>query len=123
MTLKKQYSDRIIYIPNVTVFKTDNDIFCKTSIQFYKKNSEEFYQNLITLGQEGNTAPIFFDAVPFIFNCNLDILIYRTNDGSSAIEKIEYRKEKLAESEYEINLIFREKDFDIFYKDYFYNKY
>ena len=88
-----------------------------------KKNSEEFYQNLITLGQEGNTAPIFFDAVPFIFNCNLDILIYRTNDGSSAIEKIEYRKEKLAESEYEINLIFREKDFDIFYKDYFYNKY
>ena len=28
-SLKKQYSDRIIYIPNVTVFKTDNDIFCK----------------------------------------------------------------------------------------------
>ena len=29
MTLKKQYSDRIIYIPNVTVFKTDDDIYCK----------------------------------------------------------------------------------------------
>ena len=36
------------------------------------------------------------------------------------IEKIEYRKEKV--TEFEINLIFGEKDYDIFYKDYFYNK-
>ena len=39
MTLKKQYSDRIIYIPNVTVFKTDNDIFCKTL-------DEKFWYNI-----------------------------------------------------------------------------
>ena len=85
-----------------------------------KKNPEEFYQKLITLGSEANTDSIYSDVVPFIFNCNLDVLIYRVNNGSSVIEKIEYRKEKV--TEFEINLIFREKDYDIFYKDYFYNK-
>ena len=85
-----------------------------------KKNPEEFYEQLITMGSEANTDPIYSDVVPFIFNCALDVLIYRTNNGSSVIEKIEYRNEKI--TEYEINLIFREKDFDIFYKDYFYNK-
>ena len=29
MFKKKNYSDRIIYVPNVIVFKTDDDIFCK----------------------------------------------------------------------------------------------
>ncbi len=85
-----------------------------------KKNPEEFYQKLITLGSEANTDSIYSDVVPFIFNCNLDVLIYRVNNGSSVIEKIEYRREKV--TEFEINLIFREKDYDIFYKDYFYNK-
>ena len=85
-----------------------------------KKNPDEFYQKLITLGSEANSDSIYSYVVPFIFNCNLDVLIYRINNGSSVIKKIEYRKEKA--TEYEINLIFREKDFDIFYKDYFYNK-
>ena len=29
----KEYSDRIIYIPNVTIFKRDDDIFSKNLIE------------------------------------------------------------------------------------------
>ena len=83
-------------------------------------NINEFYKDLITMGKEANNSPIYSDVVPFIFNCQLDILIYRQNPEETFIKMMNYRNEKY--TEYEINLIFREKDFDIFYKEYFYAK-
>ena len=124
-----EFDEGIIFFTRYLIYEyiKDNEnkfINEKNKIKIFdiinKKNPEEFYQKLITLGSEANTDSIYSDVVPFIFNCNLDVLIYRVNNGSSVIEKIEYRKEKV--TEFEINLIFREKDYDIFYKDYFYNK-
>ena len=83
-------------------------------------NINDFYKDLITIGKEANNSPIYSDVVPFIFNCQLDILIYRQNPEETFIKMMNYRNEKY--TEYEINLIFREKDFDIFYKEYFYAK-
>ena len=124
-----EFDEGIIFFTRYLIYEyiKDNEnkfINEKNKIKIFdiinKKNPEEFYQKLITLGSEANTDSIYSDVVPFIFNCNLDVLIYRVNNGSSVIEKIEYRREKV--TEFEINLIFREKDYDIFYKDYFYNK-
>ena len=83
-------------------------------------NINGFYKDLLTMGKEANNSSIYSDVVPFIFNCKLDILIYRQNPEETFIKMMNYKNEKY--TEYEINLIFREKDFDIFYKEYFYAK-
>lgn len=94
-------------IPNI--FKIAND----------PKN--DFYKNLITLGCEAYHNSIYSYIVPYVFNCTLNVLVYKKNPEDALIQQLEYRKEK--HTEYEINLLFKEKDFDIYYKNYFYTKY
>ena len=94
-------------IPNI--FKNSND----------PKNN--FYNNLITMGCEANYNTIYSYIVPYVFNCTLNVLFYKKNPEEALIQQMEYHKEK--HTEYEINLLFKENDFDIFYKDYFYSKY
>ena len=94
-------------IPNI--FKIAND----------PKN--DFYKNLITLGCEAYHDSIYSYIVPYVFNCSLNVLVYKINPEDALIQQMEYRKEK--HTEYEINLLYKEKDFDIYYKNYFYTKY
>ena len=85
-----------------------------------KKNGiNDFYKDLITMGCEAYNDSIYSCIVPYIFNCSLDVIVYKANSGEAIIQQNEYRSEK--DTQYEINLIYKEKDFDIFYKKNFYN--
>ena len=57
---------------------------------------------------------------PFVFNCNINILIYDYG-ANSFIQEKNFTNEK--KSEFEINLIFRKAHYDIFYKKPYYDKY
>ena len=85
-----------------------------------KNGIKKFYKDLITMGCEAYNNMIYSYIVPFVFNCSLNILVYKPNSDDAIIKQIEYTNEK--HTEYEINLLFNGKDFDIFYKNYFYNK-
>ena len=83
-------------------------------------SKNQFYKDLITMGQEAYNNTIYSYIVPYVFNCTLNVLIYKQNPEEALIQQIEYKKDK--HTEYEINLLFKEKDYDIFYKNYFYTK-
>ena len=72
------------------------------------------------MGQEAYNNTVYSYIVPYVFNCTLNVLIYKQNPEEALIQQIEYKKDK--HTEYEINLLFKEKDYDIFYKNYFYTK-
>lgn len=57
--------------------------------------------------------------IPFVFNVNLNILIYDYG-ANSFIEEKKFESEN---SKYEINLLFRKNHYDIYYKKDFYSKY
>ena len=84
-----------------------------------KNGINEFYKDLITNGCEAYNDMIYSYIVPFVYNCSLNVLVYKLNSDDSIIKQMEYINEK--HTEYEINLLL-EKDFDIFYKNYFYDK-
>jgi hypothetical protein len=57
---------------------------------------------------------------PFIFNCDINVLIYDYGTNSCIQEK-HFTSEKKAD--YQINLLFRKAHYDVYYKQDFYNKY
>jgi len=80
---KSEYSDRIIYIPNITVFKSDDDIFCKDIDEKYWYNID-----VITCAAHNQKAykvdneklkEINYNKIKAIIECavenNVDILI------------------------------------------------
>ena len=87
----------------------------------YQKNLDEFYKDIMTLGCEAINDKIYSYIVPYVFNCDLNVLIYFPDPHETIINTLEYKSEK--HNEYEINLLFNKNNFDIFYKSYFYDKY
>ena len=86
-----------------------------------KENREnDFYNDLIRMNNEAINDTIYSYIVPYVFNCTLDVITYIPNPDEAIIENKEYVCEK--HTEYELNLLFDGKDYDIFYKEYFYSK-
>ena len=80
---------------------------------------ENFY-SLQLMKPKTYAEKIILDITPFVFNCNINILIY--DYGANAY--IEEKKfECQTDAIFQLNLLFRKSHYDIYYKEDFYKKF
>ena len=92
-----------------------------------KKNDylfENFY-SLYLMYPKSFAEKIVIYIAPFVFDINLNILIYDfgNNETKSIIQEKKFFNEKENKSKIEINLVFRKSHYDIFYRKKFYEEY
>ena len=85
----------------------------------YKYLFEDFYKELMDMGECNQKINIFM--TPYIFNCNLNILNYQRGGEENNIKESLYKCRKY--TEIEINLLLKENFFHIYYKEYYYTKF
>ena len=84
--------------------------------------NEYFFENYYLQLMKSNSpaANIVRYVAPFVFNCNINMLIYHCGENSFVEEK-KYMNEKKAE--FQINLLFNNDQYHIYYNKDFYHKY
>ena len=80
----------------------------------------ESYYSMQLMKPKQFAEKIVIYIAPFIFNCDINVLIYDFGTNSCIQEKLFTREKK---SEYTINLLFRKAHYDIYYKKAFCDKY
>lgn len=80
---------------------------------------EDFYQELIKMGQSIDRIGAF--VFPYVFNFNLNILEYTYGTEDNTIKEFVHKCGRY--TNYELNLLFKDNYYDIYYKKYFYEKY
>ena len=88
------------------------------------EKNEYFFENFYSLQlmkAKSFAEKIVIYIAPFVFNVDLNVLIYDYG-SNSFIEEKNFVNEK-GKSEFQINLLFRKAHYDIYYKKDFYDKY
>ena len=91
------------------------------------KKNEYFFENYYSLqlmNPKTFAEKIVLYVTPFVFNINMNILIYDygINGALSHIEEKKFSNEKESNSQIQINLLFRKLHYDIYYKKKFYEE-
>ena len=110
------------------IFSQDNkiEIGCLLPETFVEDKGEknnyffENYYSLQLMKPKTFAEKIVIYIAPFVFNCDINILLYEFGQNSFIQEK-KFIGEK--NSEFEINLILRKAHYDIYYKKSYYEKY
>ena len=110
------------------IFSLDNqiEIGCLLPETFIEDKGEknnyffENYYSLQLMKPKTFAEKIVIYIAPFVFNCDINILIYEYGPNSFIQEKKFIGEKK---SNFEINLIFRKSHYDIYYKKSYYEKY
>ena len=117
-----------ILLNNNKIFSRENqiEIGCLLPEDYVvdKGNENEYlfenYYNLQLMKPASFAEKIVIYISPFVFNCDINILIYDYGTNSF-IEEKKFISDK--KSIYQINLLFRKSHYDIYYKKKFYDKY
>lgn len=80
---------------------------------------QDFYKELLTMGEFIEKIGVYI--APYVLNCELNILFYNYGNEENSIKELNYKCGKY--TEFEINLILRKNHYDIYYKEYFYQKF
>ena len=79
---------------------------------------EDYYKKLMTMNEKDESIDLFI--VPYVFKCNLNILIYKYGNEDSIFKE---KPNKCGKStDLEINLLLKDDKYDIYYKKYYYEK-
>ncbi len=135
----KEFDEGIIYFTRYLLFEyissNENKIFsrenkinvgCLLPEIFVTDKGEtddfqfENYYSMQLMKPKSFAEKIVIYIAPFIFNCDINVLIYDYGTNSFIQEKLFTREKK---SEYTINLLFRKAHYDIYYKKEFVDKY
>ena len=135
----KEFDEGIIYFTRYLLFEyissNENKIFsrenkinvgCLLPEIFVTDKGEtddfqfENYYSMQLMKPKSFAEKIVIYIAPFVFNCDINVLIYDYGTNSFIQEKLFTREKK---SEYTINLLFRKAHYDIYYKKEFVDKY
>ena len=83
---------------------------------------EDFYKELIKMEQPIDKIGAIIS--PYVFDFNLNVLEYNYGTENNIIQEFPHKSRKYTNYElFEINLLFKDNQYDIYYKKYFYEKY
>ena len=95
------------------------DKFIKKSNEKVEYLFENFYKELMTMGEYIEKIVVY--VAPYVFNFELNILYYNYLDPDNSVQELTYKSGK--HTDCLINLLFRNNHYDIIYKKFFYEKY
>ena len=92
------------------------DKFIEKSNEKVEYLFENFYKELLTMGEYIEKIVVY--VAPYVFNFDLNILYYNYLNSDNSIKELTYKCGKY--TDLEINLLFRYNHYDIIYKKFFY---
>ena len=80
---------------------------------------QEYYKRLMDMDKTNENIDFFM--IPYIFKCNLNLVIYNNYDEENKIKKSTYNCGRTVDLE--INLFLKDGHYDIYYEKYYYERY